>query len=326
MTITEIAKMAGVSVSAVSRYLNDGYLSEDKKKKIREAIEKTGYRPSKQAQILRTKKSKVIGVILPKISSESIARVADGISSVLSAKGYQMLLASTENNPKKELEYLNLLKNNPVDGILFSASVYDKPHREALKKLEIPVVVISQKFDGEACVYHDDFGAARAMTELLLESGKRKIVHLGVNQEDEAAGKSRTQGYLEAMNEYSIKVTDTMMTTTGFDMDAGYRGMRKLLCTCPNLDGVFCATDTLAVGALTYLHEVGKEVPGKIAVTGIGHNRMSRVVTPKITTAHLFYRTSGMEAAAMLLEMIENPNTVAKQTKLGYEVVRAESV
>ena len=101
MTITEIAEMAGVSVSAVSRYLNDGYISEEKRRKIKAVIDKTGYKPSKQAQILRTKKSKVVGVILPKISSESIARVADGISSVLSEKGYQMLLASTENNPKK---------------------------------------------------------------------------------------------------------------------------------------------------------------------------------------------------------------------------------
>ena len=138
MTITEIAKMAGVSVSAVSRYLNDGYISEEKRQKIKTVIDKTGYRPSKQAQILRTKRSKVIGVILPKISSESIARVADGISSVLSEKGYQMLLASTENNPKKEIEYLNLLKNNPVDGILFSASVYDRGASGSFEKTGDP--------------------------------------------------------------------------------------------------------------------------------------------------------------------------------------------
>ena len=171
MTITEIAKMAGVSVSAVSRYLNRGYVSEEKQEKIKEAIDKTGYKPSKQAQILRTKKSKVIGVILPKISSEAIGRVADGISSVLSKHGYQMLLACTENNPKKEIEYLQLLSKNPVDGILFSASVYDKAHQDALKKLNIPIVIIGQKFDGYACVYHDDYGAAKKMTERLIRSG-----------------------------------------------------------------------------------------------------------------------------------------------------------
>lgn len=326
MTITEIAKMAGVSVSAVSRYLNDGYISEDKRKRIKAVIDKTGYQPSKQAQILRTKKSKVIGVILPKISSESIARVADGISSVLSKEGYQMLLVSTQNDPKKEIEYLNLLQNNPVDGILFSASVYDKAHQDALKKMEIPVVVISQKFDGFACVYHDDYGAAKAMTELLLKSGKQHIGHIAVTQSDEAAGKSRTQGYRDAMREQKKAVEPKMVVTAGFTMDAGYDCMKMLLKQNAELDAVFCATDTLAVGALTCLKEEGKRVPEDIAIVGIGHNRMSRVVTPKLTTAHLFYKTSGIEAANMLLEMIEEKNCVARQIQLGYEVVEAESV
>lgn len=326
MTITEIAKMAGVSVSAVSRYLNDGYISEDKRKRIKAVIDKTGYKPSKQAQILRTKKSKVIGVILPKISSESIARVADGISSVLSKAGYQMLLASTENNPKKEIEYLNLLQNNPVDGILFSASVYDKAHQDTLKKMQIPVVVISQKFDGFACVYHDDYGAAKAMTTLLIDSGRKCVGHIAVTPSDEAAGKSRTRGYQDALREQGMKVEQKRIETAGFTMDAGYDCMKNLLERCPDLDSVFCATDTLAVGALTCLKDHGKMVPEDIAVVGIGHNRMSRVVTPKLTTAHLFYKTSGIEAAQMLLEMIESQSGVARQIQLGYEVIEAESV
>lgn len=326
MTITEIAKMAGVSVSAVSRYLNNGYISDDKRKRIKAVIEKTGYKPSKQAQILRTKKSKVIGVILPKISSESIARVADGISSVLSKAGYQMLLASTENNPKKEIEYLNLFQNNPVDGILFSASVYDKAHQEALKRMQIPVVVISQRFEGAACVYHDDYGAAKAMTELLLHSGKHHVGHIAVTQKDEAAGKSRTQGYQDAMKEHGILVEEKMIVTAGFTMDAGYDCMKRLLRQYPDMDAVFCATDTLAVGALTCLRDKKRRVPEEIAIVGVGHNRMSRVVTPKLTTAHLFYKTSGIEAANMLLEMIEEKNSVARQIQLGYEVVEAESV
>lgn len=326
MTITEIAKMAEVSVSAVSRYLNNGYVSEEKAGRIREAIEKTGYMPSKQAQSMRTKKSKVIGVILPKISSESIARVADGISEVLSEAGYQMLLTSTENSPKKELEYLQLLNNNPVDGILFSASVYDKAHKDAFKKLDVPIVIISQKFENCACVYHDDYGAAAAMTRLLLKSGRRKIGHLCVNQKDEAAGKQRTKAYLDMMKKYGAKPEPSMIVEAPFSVDGGYEKMKHLLDAEPELEGVFCATDSLAVGAMTYLKEIGKRVPEEIAVTGIGHNRMSGVVTPRLTTAHLYYRTSGVEAARMLVDMIEREDAVPKQLMLGYEVVEAESV
>lgn len=326
MTITEIAKMADVSVSAVSRYLNNGYVSEEKAKRIKAVIEKTGYRPSKQAQSMRTGKSKVVGVILPKISSESIARVADGISEVLSAAGYQMLLASTENNPKKEIEYLQLLNNNPVDGIIFSASVFDKVHKQALKKLDVPVVVVSQKFEEYACVYHDDYGAACAMTKQLIESGKYHIGHICVNQKDEAAGAQRTKAFFDTMKKYKVSVEPQMVMESSFAMDGGYEIMKQLLNKNPGMDGVFCATDSLAVGAMMYLKEIGKQIPQDIAVTGIGHNRMSRVVTPTLTTAHLHYRTSGVEAAKILVEMIEQEDVISKQLLLGYETIKAESV
>lgn len=326
MTITEIAKMAGVSVSAVSRYLNNGYVSEEKAERIKKVIEKTGYRPSKQAQSMRTGKSKVVGVILPKISSESIARVADGISEVLSEAGYQMLLTSTENDPKKEIEYLRLLNNNPVDGILFSATVFDKAHREALNSLDVPVVIIGQKFENYACVYHDDYGAIRAMTKRLLDSGKHQIGHISAPQKDEAAGVQRTKAFCDTMKEYHAEVNPQMVAEASFTMDGGYEMMKHLLEQNPKLDGVVCATDSLAVGAMMYLKEIGKRIPEEIAVTGIGHNRMSRVVTPALATAHLHYRTSGVEAARMLVEMMEQKSVISKQLMLGYEVIDAQSV
>lgn len=120
MNINEIAEQAGVSRAAVSRYLNNGYVSEEKKERIRKVIEETGYRPSTQAQMLRTKKTKMIGVVLPKINSSSISRMVAGISEVLSENGYQMLLANTDNNIEEELNYLEVFKENYVDGIRLS--------------------------------------------------------------------------------------------------------------------------------------------------------------------------------------------------------------
>ena len=103
MNIAEIAKMAGVSRAAVSRYFNDGYISEEKREAIRLVVEETGYRPSVQAQMLRTKKSKMIGVIVPKIASAAIGRVVEGLLAGLDRNGYQMLLAVAQNDPEKEL-------------------------------------------------------------------------------------------------------------------------------------------------------------------------------------------------------------------------------
>ena len=98
MNINEIAKLAGVSRATVSRYLNEGYVSEEKKERIRAVIEKTGYQPSTQAQTLRTKKTRLVGVILPKINSDTVSRMVAGISDVLSKNGYQLLLANTNND------------------------------------------------------------------------------------------------------------------------------------------------------------------------------------------------------------------------------------
>ena len=97
MNINEIAKLAGVSIATVSRYLNNGYVSEEKKKNISRVIEETGYQPSSQAQRLRTKKTKLVGVILPKIDSNTISREVAGISDILTKKGYQLILANTNN-------------------------------------------------------------------------------------------------------------------------------------------------------------------------------------------------------------------------------------
>lgn len=119
MNITEFAKAAGVSKSAVSRYFNDGYVSEEKRRLIEAAIEATGYAPSVQAQNVRTRVTKLVGVIIPKLSSESCAREVEGISQVLSEQGYQLLLVNSANDPKKEVEYLELFRSNRVDGVIF---------------------------------------------------------------------------------------------------------------------------------------------------------------------------------------------------------------
>ena len=124
MTIKEIAQLAGVSSAAVSRYLNGGYVSEEKKEQIRKVIEETGYQPSAQARMLRTKKASLVGVVVPKINSESISRITAGIESVLAERGYQMLLAGTDNTPAKEVEYLRLFENYPVDGIILVGTVH----------------------------------------------------------------------------------------------------------------------------------------------------------------------------------------------------------
>ena len=129
MNISEFAKEAGVSVSAVSRYFNDGYLSDDKRALIEAAIERTGYVPSYSARMVRSKVTKLVGVILPKLSSESIARITEGIGEVLGEEGFELLLVNTSNDYNREISSLELFRQNRVDGVILLAGVITDLHR-----------------------------------------------------------------------------------------------------------------------------------------------------------------------------------------------------
>lgn len=326
MNISDIAKLAGVSRAAVSRYLNQGYLSEEKSERIRRVIEETGYVPSTQAQMLRTKKSRLLGVIVPKISSEAVSRIMDGISVTAEAHGYQTLLANTDNRPEKELEYLNLFSNKQVDGVIFIATIFTDSHKRMLADMKLPIVLVGQQLAGYSCVYHDDYGGSLELAGLMAEAGCRRIGFIGVDDSDLAAGLARRQGYMAALRSAGLPVREALMRKGAFSMENGYENMELLLREEPELDGVFCATDSIAVGAMSYLRKQGICVPDQISVTGVGDTRMSKVVTPSLATMHLQYKTSGIEACTMLIGKIAGQNPQLQELKLGYEIIRRDSV
>lgn len=323
MNITEFAALAGVSKTAVSRYFNNGYLSPEKRAIIEEAVRRTGYSPSETARGLRTRRTHQIGVVLPRLSGESSARVVDGISLVLGDKGYRMLLANTANRPEREVEYLDALRQSGVDGVIFMASIFTPEHRAVLKSMHMPVVIVAQQYEGYSCVYHDDLGAARDLTQLLIQRGSRPA-YIGVTAQDQAAGLSRREGYVQAMRQAGLPVRTEDMVVTGFRMEEGYEMAKKLLQT-RRPDGIFCATDSLAVGAMKACRELGVQVGKDILIAGVGDTTIGQVCATPLTTAHLHYKTSGQEAAQLLLRLLRSPGGGVRSVCLGYEIVERAS-
>lgn len=320
MTINEIAKMAGVSRATVSRYLNDGYVSEEKKERIAGVIAETGYIPSSQAQMLRSKKTGLIGVIIPKISSDSIGRMVDGIGEELAKEGYQLLLASTNNNEREEVRYLQTFRNNYVDGVILIGTIFRKEHRKALEELEVPVVILGQQYEGYACVYQDDCHSARDVAELLTKSC-RHIAYIGVTPKDKAVGAARKKGFQTALSSKGLEPVAEKQIA--FRMEEGYQAMRQIVETIPYIDGVFCATDMIAAGALQYLREAGLE--RKVCVTGMGDSRIATILQPSLSTVHFHYKSSGREAARLLIEMLQKSEDVRKEIKMGYQIIERDS-
>mgnify|MGYP000339722059 FL=1 len=325
MNINEIARLAGVSRATVSRYLNNGYVSEEKKKVIRQVIEETGYQPSSQAQMLRTKKTKLVGVILPKINSNTISREVAGISDILTKKGYQIILANTNNDIEEELKYLSLFKDNQVDGVIFIATILTQKHKKMLKEYKVPIVLLGQLLEGYPCIYQDDYKAAAKLTEQMAESGKH-FGYITVTDQDEAVGQRRRAGVEETLQKLEKELKPECVKCGDFTVESGHWMTAELFQENPNLDTVICATDTMAVGAMTWLKENGYRIPEDVQVAGLGDGYLGKIVEPKLTTVHFFYKTSGMEAASMLVDLMESEETkICKEIKMGCELVLRES-
>lgn len=325
MNITEFAKFAGVSKAAVSRYFNGGYLSAEKRAQIAAAVEATGYRPSMQAQMLRTQRTRQVGVILPRLSSESCARMVEGISRVLDDQHYQLLLVNTANDNTREVRALDTLRSDTVDGIILIATMFTPEHDAVLHSLHLPVVLMGQRYDGFSCVYHDDFGAARAATAHMLQKGRRTPGYLGVTMLDKAAGLARREGFDAALRDAGLVARPQQMSIAAFNMEAGYRQAEQLFARAPELDCLFCATDAIALGAMQYCRSCGLRVPEDVMIAAVGDSRAGRVAYVPLTSAHLHYRTAGDTAARLLLDMLADPHAAPRAVQLDWELKRRAS-
>lgn len=324
MNINEIAKLAGVSRATVSRYLNDGYVSEDKRIRIQEVIDLTGYQPSAQAQTMRTHRTKVIGVIIPKINSDSISRTVAGISSVLAQSGYQCLLANTDNDERKELKYLSIFQQNRVDGILLMGTILTKEHLAALEQAAIPIVVIGQALRQCSCICYDDYHAVKELSGLILPYA-RKPGYIGVTKADIAVGTNRFEGFLAAMAETGMNFDPACYQEAAFNMQSGEAQAEILFTRCPEIDTLVCATDHIAIGAMNYLERIGKRIPEDVQITGVGDSEIASICRPTLTTVHNYYKTSGEEAARLLLPCIGSKEVVRKEIKMGYTIMNRSS-
>lgn len=321
MNVSEIAKLSDVSCATVSRYFNGGYVSAQKREAIRKVVEETGYRPSMQAQTLRTKKTKMIGVIVPKIASQSIGRMAEGMLSVLNEKGYQMLLAVTQNDPQKELEYLAAFHGRQVDGVILAATELTAEHKQALKRLSVPYVITGQQLKGSFCIFHDDYHATYDLTKYILEKGRKTPGYISATQKDQAVGVQRYLGFKDAVCGLGRMELAENFVTAAFTVASGYEKTKELFAKCRNLDALICATDTMAAGAMQYFREFGVKVPEQVLVAGQGDSDLAKMTSPPFITVHYAYEKSGELAVQMLMDQLEQKENAVLEMKLGYSIV-----
>ena len=195
VTIQDIANMTGLSKSTISRYLNGGYVSKKNIEIIGDVIKKTGYQTNFFAKRLKSKNSKLIGIIIPRIDSFTASKILKGIVGKIEKEGYQPIILTSDLDKEKELSHINKLYLEGMDGIIVMSFVISQEHVKLANKLPIPVIFTGQEKYGVNCITIDDYKAGNIMGDFVREQGHKNIVYMGVNEDDIAVGINRKKGF-----------------------------------------------------------------------------------------------------------------------------------
>lgn len=321
-TIMDIAKLAGVAKSTVSRYLNGGSVGEATKKKIEQAIQETGYTPNPFAQSLKAKKTNIIGTIVPRLDSYAASQTLIGIDEQLKQLNYQMLISNTSQSLEREIESIYSFANQKMAGIILLATEITPLHIEAFKTVSVPVLLIGQEHEDFHSLIHDDFHAGYEMGRYVLEKGYRKIAYLGVTERDIAVGMKRKQGFKKAIQEAAD--CEVRFYETLFKIPAAQASATEIIHEFqPSI--FVCATDNIALGVLKAAYAEGLTIPNDLAVTGFGGYDVTEIIHPTLTTAKFFYKEAGETAARQIVELV-NERPVEKVTVSTFEIIERESV
>ncbi|NDL68375.1 LacI family DNA-binding transcriptional regulator [Anaerotalea alkaliphila] len=310
MTITDIARMADVSVATVSRVINkkDKGVGAGTRKRILEIVEAQGFQPSAVARGLATKKSKIIGLVVQDLLNPYYPRMVKGVEDEAGDRGYHVVLCDGNNSEPKELACLDFLKEHYVSGIIYNSfNIASEKVLDRFVLEGIPLVFIDAKAElpGSGCVYVDNEAAMHRMVGELLAMGHKRIGFMAGF--DSHSTRGRFKGYLRALEDNQIPMDPHLLVEGASTIESGCQAMEELLERNPwRMSAVVCCNDLMAIGALQALERRGIRVPEEISVAGFDDIEMSSVVKPRLTTISQPNYEMGRASARMLIEAIES--------------------
>ncbi|MBZ4683300.1 MAG: hypothetical protein PWP46_671 [Fusobacteriaceae bacterium] len=270
---------------------------------------------------------KLIGVILPRIGADIFSRIIEGITQELKKYGYNIVLANTKEKEEEELKYLNIFQKENISGIIFFPFSITERHIKVLNNMEKPVVILGREASKVRTSYvtYDDYFSAKEAVEYLIEKGHKKIAYIGVSG-NMSVQNLRRDGYIDALVENDIPVKNKYQVTGQFDVKSGYFAMKELLNLDEKPTAIFAALDSLAFGAMRAIYEAGYKVPDDFSIIGIDDMETSSYYIPALTSINYNYKFSGESAAKLIIEKIEDKNTMNKKIVISYELKERESV
>ena len=328
--IKDVARLAGVSIATVSHVTRGTkYVSEPLRKRVYEAIETLGYEVNPVASGLKSRNTRVIGIVLPNLNSVFFPPVLKGIEDVASKRGYRLTFCNTDFDDTREREVVRMLRGSWVDGIILD-SVADFKDTEYVrflarlggKQKSIPVVSLERKVDSGAIlsVRIDNYEGARVAVQHLMDCGCRRMVHIA-GPDFCSMANDRLRGFKDQLQRGGLSVGPKGVAKGDFSPEQGYAVMRQLLINNPDLDGVLSANDQMAIGAIKALREYGRDIPGEVKIVGFDNIFASSLIEPSLTTIDVPRYQMGVATAELLLRRLGDSHAELEDVLLPIHLV-----
>lgn len=328
--IFDVAKLAGVSKTTVSRVINNQEpIRTSTREKIINAMKILDYSPNYFAKGMRTNKTMTIGIVVPDIANSFYTEMLRGIEDITGSENFMNIICSTNESADKELWYLENLSNRSIDGLIMCTWSKEQGNQNYLEKLgqRIPIVFMDyiMKSDPVSYVITDGFNSSRFTTNYLIGIGKKKIAYIRSSSRL-SAGYERFLGYETALMDNNIIMDKSIIFEGEYHKNSGYTGAEYFMDLAHPPDAIMAASDIMAIGAILYLKEHGIRIPEDVSVIGYDNMELCTLVDPALSTISQPIRRLGKTAAEILIHCISDCAYPKQQIVLDNELIIRRSL
>lgn len=322
-TMKDVANRAGVTVTTVSRIINDrGYISDSTRTKVHRVMKELDYQPNELARSLSKSRTNIIGVIVPSLMDPYFCEVVNYLEFYASRAGYKVMICNSNHQRDKEQEYISMLKSNKVSGIVLSSWT---KNLESILPSNLPVItferVISNLISSITC---DNYSGGEIATRYLLEIGCKNLLHISGTNNIKMPADSRRDAFVRVCEGNQIPFKVFYVENTKFQSQDYYVDLEQIIVSNPEIDGIFTSSDVIAADIISLCSKNNIRIPSDVKLVGFDDIRLTSLMTPKITTIHQPIEQMCSCAIKTLIHQIEE-GFLPSKTILPVTFVKRES-
>ncbi|HQW37001.1 MAG TPA: LacI family DNA-binding transcriptional regulator [Thermoflexales bacterium] len=318
----QVAEKANVSLKTVSRVVNnEREIADETRTRVLETINELGYRPNLVARSLVTQRSNIIGLIVPDICNPYFSEVARGVQEITQENNYSLMIASSEDSERGEIELLRVMNSQSVDGVILFGPMWSEAV-DAFGAGNRPIITVNTFYDHPrvGCVMADHYNGACAAMDHLFARGHRRIAMLA-DVVGDPREERRVSAYQDSLVKHGLPVDESLIVRGNPRIPGGRAATKKLLTERPDVTALFCFNDLLALGALKACAEMGVRVPEDCAIVGFDDIDFASITTPALSSVRVDKRELGRSAAMLALRMIERLDTPNRLVEIPAELI-----